>query len=426
MSKTMQRRPSAEDPGRDIGSLAKPVPALSSEDRAGQVARRFEIDCLTSAFAILRDRRPVGLIDRLGFMSRFATRYGRDLYANKPIARMMEADPLILKGTTPIEQASQQLFQQKPSALRTGFIVVDDERRYLGIVTGLDLLQALAGSLTASNQQLRDARDSLVQSEKMAALGALVAGVAHEVNTPIGSALTAATAFEERARAFAAIAGGGAIRRSDIDRFVTGALEAVGHVQSNIRRASDLITGFKQIAVDQTCDQPRCFDLRRCLDDVLMTLQPQMRKASVGHSLYCPDGLEIEGYPGALTQIVSNLIMNALMHAFAEGTDNRITVVAALTETIEGSTATVHLSVADNGCGIPEEIRPRIFDPFFTTRRGSGGSGLGLHIVYNLVTQRLGGSIAAEDVEGGGTRFVLSWPAARRQSADHPGSVLTR
>jgi signal transduction histidine kinase len=391
-----------------VRSLRRSAPAIPPDTLGKQVARLFEEDRAVPAFAVLRGRSPVGLIDRLGFMSRFAARYGRDLFGNKPITQMMDRDPLIVDAALTVDAVSRRLFTQKPKALHTGFIVTEDGA-YAGIVTGIDLLQAVAHSLATTNEHLREAQASLVQSEKMAALGALVAGVAHEINTPIGSALTAATAFGERAKSFGALAGGGSIRRTDIDRFVGAALEASDYMQANIRRASELITGFKQIAVDQTSDERRPFRLAQCLDDVMLSLNPRLRKEAVAVVLSCPPDLELDSYPGAVAQVLTNLVMNAVAHAFgpamADDYPRRVTVAVA---PLAGDA--LELVVADNGGGVPADVQPRVFDPFFTTRRGQGGTGLGLHIVYNLLAQRLGGGIRVEDAEGGGARFVAWLP----------------
>ncbi len=395
-----------------VRSLRRPAPAIPPETLGKQVARLFEEDRSVPAFAVLRGRSPVGLIDRLGFMSRFAARYGRDLFGHKPITQMMDRDPLIVDAALTVDEVSRRLFTQNPKALHTGFIVTEDGA-YAGIVTGIDLLQAVAHSLATTNEHLREAQASLVQSEKMAALGALVAGVAHEINTPIGSALTAATAFGERAKSFGALAGGGSIRRTDIDRFVGAALEASDYMEANIRRASELITGFKQIAVDQTSDERRPFRLAQCLDDVMLSLNPRLRKEAVAVALTCPPDLELDSYPGAVAQVLTNLVMNAVAHAFAPGpggawTDGRPRRMTITVEPLAGDA--LELVVADNGGGVPADVQPRVFDPFFTTRRGQGGTGLGLHIVYNLLAQRLGGGIRVEDAEGGGARFVAWLP----------------
>lgn len=393
-------------PGR---VLCLELPTVAPELTGAQVAHLFEQHDGAPAFAVTVGRRPVGLVDRLGFMSRFASLYGRDLYGRRPVTHLMDPDPLAVEIDLPLERISYRVFATKPKALQTGFILLDGGA-YAGIAAGIDLLRTVAESLEASNETLRRTQAELIQSEKMAALGGLVAGIAHEINTPIGSALTAATAFGERAQDFACAASGGSIRRSEIDRFVGAALQAVEYTEVNIRRASELISGFKQIAVDQTSDERRGFQLRQGLDDVLLSLQPRLRKDGIAVATDCPPGIELDSYPGAIAQIVTNLVLNAVLHAFdAElraQRDPLVTVTAAVIEP-----GRVRLTVADNGRGIPERHLPRIFDPFFTTRRGSGGTGLGLHIVYNLVTQRLGGTIAVESTRRG-TAFTVTLPVA--------------
>lgn len=386
------------------GSLRRESRALPPDMPNVEVAALFESDPDIPAFAIVDNGAPVGIIDRLGFMSRFAARYGRDMFAKKPISRLMDAEPLIVDSAAPIDAAAQLIFTNKPKALTTGFILTSGGR-FDGVASGLDLLQGLARSLAAVNERLVMTQDTLVQSEKMAALGALVAGVAHEVNTPVGSALTAATAFAERVQGFAELASGGKIRRSDIDRFVASALEATHLMQSNIGRAAKLIAGFKQVAVDQSDDARRRFNLRRLLEDVLLSLSPRLRKENVSVSLECAENIECDGYPGALAQIVSNLVMNALAHAFEGSTDRR---VALRVSAADGDSFL--LTVTDNGRGVPAAIKPRVFDPFFTTKRGVGGSGLGLHIVYNLAVRRLGGAVAVADAKPSGAAFVLRLP----------------
>lgn len=394
-------------PGR---VLCLELPTVAPELTGAQVAHMFERHADAPAFAVVAGSRPVGLIDRLGFMSRFASLYGRDLYGRRPVTHLMDPDPLAVEIDLPLERISYRVFATKPKALQTGFILLDGGG-YAGIAAGIDLLRAVAESLEASNATLRQTQAELIQSEKMAALGGLVAGIAHEINTPIGSALTAATAFGERAQAFARAAAGGSIRRSEIDRFVGAALQAVEYTEVNIRRAGELINSFKQVAVDQTSDERRAFHLRQCLDDVLLSLQPRLRKDGIAVAVECPTAIELDSYPGAIAQIVTNLVLNAVVHAFDEELRAQRRPAVTVTAAAATEPGRVCLTVADNGRGIPERHLSRIFDPFFTTRRGSGGTGLGLHIVYNLVTQRLGGTIGVESTRKGAV-FTVTLPEA--------------
>jgi ammonium transporter len=252
---------------------------------------------------------------------------------------------------------------------------------------------------------LRAAQDTLVESEKMASLGGLVAGVAHEINTPVGIVLTAATHLAEKTQGLRALFDQGIIRKSDFSDYLSTAVEATSMMVSNITRAADLIQSFKQVAVDQSSDNRRVFDLRAYLSDVLPSLGPALRKTKHALELHCPENLRLDSYPGALSQVVTNLVMNALTHAFPDERAGAITL--AVTPDAPGW---IRLTFADDGVGIPKEHLKRVFDPFFTTRRGEGGSGLGLNIVYNIITRTLGGRITLSSKENEGTTFTVFLP----------------
>lgn len=262
--------------------------------------------------------------------------------------------------------------------------------------------------LALTLERLRQAQAQLVQSEKLASLGALVAGVAHEINTPVGVGVTAASTLQAKAAQLQALHDGGNMRRSDLDRFIGVATESTRIILTNLHRAADLIQSFKQVAVDQSSGERRHFELKGYLDEVLLSLGPRLRKGGHAVSVDCPDGLFVDSYPGALAQIVTNLCSNSLMHAYAAGERGHIALA------VRQDGPWIELRYRDDGCGIPPENLPRVFDPFFTTRRGSGGSGLGMHIVYNLVTQMLGGSIELHSTPGQGVDFHVRFPAAAR------------
>jgi len=251
---------------------------------------------------------------------------------------------------------------------------------------------------------LEQAQHELLQREKLAALGALVAGIAHELNTPIGNSVTAASALHDQTHSFAEQLKDG-ITRSALDRFVDGAQLASDIVLRNLQRAAELVTSFKHVAVDQTSDQRRDFSLNEVVSETLLTLGPGIRKS--GHDVIrqSSDDVTMDSYPGALSQIIANLVNNAFLHAFEDKAHGTVCI-----ETSPLGDDEVILVVSDDGCGIAAEHIDRIFNPFFTTRLGSGGSGLGLHIAYNQVTGMLGGKIRAESTPGQGTRFVLTMP----------------
>jgi signal transduction histidine kinase/streptogramin lyase len=253
--------------------------------------------------------------------------------------------------------------------------------------------------------RLKLAQSQLVQSEKMASLGSLVAGVAHEINTPVGVGVTAASTLQEWARRLQAQHNEGKLTRSDLERFIALAGDSTQILMTNLQRAAELIRSFKQVAVDQSSGERRRFRLKAYLDEILLSLMPRMTRTGHTVTVDCPADLELDSYPGALAQIVTNLITNSLVHAFPDGRRGHIGISA------REEPGGIVLRYGDNGVGIPPENLRKIYDPFFTTRRGTGGSGLGMHIVYNLVTQRLGGTITATSNVGEGTIFEVRFPA---------------
>ena len=255
--------------------------------------------------------------------------------------------------------------------------------------------------------EVQRAQKQLVEAEKMAALGSLVAGVAHEINTPVGTALTASTLLDQRTREFGELIAAGQIRKTDLTRYMNLARETAGLVLSNINRAAELIQSFKQVAVDQTSAERRVFNLGSYLEEIVTSLSPNLRKVEATVDVICDPSIEIDSYPGALAQVMTNLVMNALNHAFDNKRGGLITIRA---ERLGNDR--IRIFFQDNGKGMPLELLACIFDPFFTTKRGAGGTGLGMHIVYNLVTQQLGGSIVAHSVVGEGTTFTLETQAS--------------
>ncbi|WP_247896285.1 ATP-binding protein [Azospirillum argentinense] len=254
-------------------------------------------------------------------------------------------------------------------------------------------------------RDLKEAQAHLIQSEKMAALGSLVAGVAHEINTPIGIALTGASLVAERTRVIRRDFEAGTLRRPDFADFLDMAGEAAQLMLLNIDRAAQLIQSFKQIAVDQASEERRVFDLRDYIDEVLRSLGVRIKRAAHGVEVDCPADLLIDGYPGALSQVLTNLVMNSIIHGYAPGQHGTLRVAARAVGGDE-----VELVYADDGRGIPSELHGKVFEPFFTTSRGTGGSGLGLNIVYNIATRRLRGRIALDSAPGRGAAFTLRFP----------------
>lgn len=257
--------------------------------------------------------------------------------------------------------------------------------------------------------ELRDTQASLVLAEKMASLGSLVAGMSHEISTPLGIGVSAASHLAEEIAKLATQFQDDQLKRGDLQDFIESAAEAIRIMQSNLGRAARLIQAFKQVSADQTTDEIRSFDLGDYLREIMLSLAPVLRNTSHRVEIDCPDQLTVRSRPGAIGQIITNLVMNALQHAF-EAVESGI-IRIRVTQPRLGR---VSIEFSDNGQGIAAEFLPRVFDPFFTTKRGTGGTGLGLHIVYNLVSQVLGGTIAVSSREGEGTRFTINFPQDMR------------
>ncbi|MBI9100169.1 MAG: hybrid sensor histidine kinase/response regulator [Spirochaetaceae bacterium] len=256
--------------------------------------------------------------------------------------------------------------------------------------------------LESSIKVIKEAQAKLVQSEKMAALGGLVAGVAHEINTPVGVGITAASHMETATKDFEKLFVSQQMKKSDLQNFLITTKEASRILLTNLTRAAQLIQGFKQVSVDQNTGSRRVFDFKEYIDKILMSLHPKIKMTKHQIIVNCPDKLMIDTFPGAISQILTNLIMNSLTHGFSENDEGTITI------TTEEKPEFLEVMYHDDGTGIDEENISHVFDPFFTTKRTSGGTGLGMNIVYNLVTQKLGGQIRCESLEGEGTRFFFT------------------
>jgi len=264
-------------------------------------------------------------------------------------------------------------------------------------------LEQAKAELERSLDELSRTQEELILSEKLAALGGLVAGVAHEINTPLGIGVTASSFLADRIAELEEAFTQGVLKKSDLERFLADAGDSSASIQANLGRAAGLISSFKQVAADQSSELPRLFNLRNYVDEVLLSLGPRYR--NTGHTVenLCQD-VELYSYPGALVQIIANLLDNSLTHAFGPGKAGHIRIDGRA----EGDN--VIFIFSDDGAGIPESIRDRIFEPFVTTRRGSGGTGLGLHIVFNIVNKVLGGTIRLSTGPDEGTAFTVSIP----------------
>lgn len=264
--------------------------------------------------------------------------------------------------------------------------------------------------LLSTLEKLHQFQGQLVESEKMASLGDMVAGVAHEVNTPIGLGVTASTLLGDRLKEIQQAFENKTLKSSQLKRFLSESSENVGIVYRNLNRAADLISNFKKVAVDQSSEQDRLINVKELIDEVLFTLAPQLKHKPVDIRVDCPNDLEVISKPGPLHQIFTNLIVNSLIHGFEEMDSGVIQINIML---LSGQ---LHCNYKDNGKGVAPALKHKIFDPFITTKRGEGGSGLGLHLVYNLVTQALGGNIVFDTELTSGVIFDINFPVDLQQN----------
>lgn len=258
--------------------------------------------------------------------------------------------------------------------------------------------------LEGTLEQLRASQDSLASSEAKATLSLLVASVSHELGTPLGNSVMAASTLAEQAAVFQGLVDAGTMKKSDFMAFLATVREGTGIIQKNLTRANDLLGHFRQVAADQASEQRRVFDLADTVSEILHTLKPSLKRYPHRVVLEIEAGIRMDSQPGALGQVVINLINNAYLHAFENIPSGLLNVRA------HASASRVHMVVSDNGNGIEPDNMSRLFEPFFSTKIGQGGTGLGLAIVHNLVVKTLGGEIRVSSVPGQGTQFDIELP----------------
>jgi len=254
--------------------------------------------------------------------------------------------------------------------------------------------------------EIRRAQEELARAERLSSLGVMIAGLAHEINTPIGIGMTAATHLLGNVQAIRDKAEARTMTRTDWSNFMADAETSADILSKNLRRAGDLVRSFRRLSADQVADVRDRLDIGDHIREVLSSLEPELRRHPQPVSVDCPPGLVIETYPGAISQIVVNLVMNSLIHAFPDKRPGSMRFAAARDE------AGLVLRYEDDGVGVDDEVARRLFEPFFTTKRAQGGTGLGLSVVHALVTQRLKGTIEARKRTGGGLEFEIHLPVA--------------
>ncbi len=258
--------------------------------------------------------------------------------------------------------------------------------------------------LNFSLETLQNAQDQLVQSEKMAALGELVAGVAHEINTPVGVGVTAASFLDVKTNDIKKLFDSGDLKKSDLEKYIQVVGEVSHSILINMERAAELISSFKQVAVDQSSQTRRVFNLKEYIGEILLSLGPKFNKTDHSVEVICDTGIELNSYPGAVSQIVNNLIMNSLIHGFESISSGKICL------DIQKDEDGIVFVYTDDGKGMTADQLSKTFDPFYTTRRGKDGTGLGMSIIFNLVTQTLNGSIVCDSSEGNGVCVTMRIP----------------
>ena len=271
--------------------------------------------------------------------------------------------------------------------------------------------------LTQAIDKLQTMQSYLVESAKMASLGNLVAGIAHEINTPVGIGLTASSHLQEITKEFNHLCTHGTPRREDLTDYLKELHEVSTIIFKNLGRAGKLIQSFKQVSSDQSSEMGRVFNLKKYLEEILLSMHPQLKKSNHQITLTCHEKLTLNGFPGAFSQVVSNLIMNSVIHAYNSTDQGNI----AISLTVQDRH--ILLLYTDDGKGMPPNVVAKIFDPFFTTKRGHGGTGLGLHIVYNIVTQQFKGTISCESQIGVGTTFRIRLPLLKEDLLIETGTI---
>jgi PAS domain S-box-containing protein len=266
-------------------------------------------------------------------------------------------------------------------------------------------LRSAKDAAEAALRNLRETQNSLIEAEKLAALGRLVAGVAHEINNPLGTALTVASTMEQKSKLFASQAALGTLKRSSLNEYVEAVRDGSSQLLESLNRAAGLILSFKQVAADRNNSDLRAFDLGELIDQVALGLRPALPKNIVTLDVQCQPNLAMNSYPGSVGQVLTNLFLNSIAHAYPDNDPGTIDIKVSAAGAND-----VEIVFADDGCGMSPDVRRQAFDPFFTTRRHLGCTGLGLHIVYSVVTDRLGGRLRLKSEPEKGTEMTILLP----------------
>lgn len=400
--------------GRKVGSVKLALSTLQASQRAEATQRKILwrtliglISSLLLTLIVLQWRlvRPIEYLKR----------------ASGRLANQALDEPIRLQRGDELGQLAQSMEATRASLARAFSELAASQQALREHADGLELRVAeRTHELAESNQHLSEvienlsrAQHELIEADRLASLGRMVAGIAHELNTPLGSCLTMVSTLLDHHRMLGQAMLAGGLRRSQLDEFLATVGEGLHIAERNVNRAVEMVDKFRQVAVDQTSEQRRRFDLAVFAAELQMTLSPNFKRTAFKVHSDVPPGLVLDSFPGPLGQVISNLQLNALIHAFDERSEGNIWLSARALDDDR-----VRISLRDDGVGMSAAVREHIFDPFFTTRLGRGGSGLGLAIAYNIVTGMLGGRISVNSQPGQGAEFVLDIPRVAPVSGD--------
>jgi signal transduction histidine kinase len=331
---------------------------------------------------------------------------GQQIWVNVTLTPILGADGKVSKivsidaDITPMKKAEMEILAQKQE-IEEQRDQLQDQTDY--VLEQKDELERQKEHLDQTLEVLQRTQKKLVDSEKMAALGSLVAGVAHEVNTPVGIGIAASSSMVTKTELLEESFTSKKMTMSDLQSYLETTKQACELIFSNLNRTAELVKSFKQVSVDNMTEQKRTFNFLEYLNDIIRSLGPKIKSRPVKMILDCPDNIVITSYPGSYYQIITNFINNSLMHAFAEHEEGEMKISVFIENEI------FKIIYTDNGKGIPKENLPKVFDPFFTTNM-QVGTGLGMNITYNIITQHLGGEIILESTDGEGVKFTVTIP----------------
>jgi len=307
--------------------------------------------------------------------------------------------------TRPLDKITKNIQKLDLHNLSSHQQIEYDRRKNNEITILSKAFNQMLNNLEKNLAKLQDTQKHLLQSEKMVALGGMVAGVAHEINTPVGMALTGITHLYEETKRLEKLYKNDEMTQEDFEEYLKTSFELNKSIQINLNKAAELVKSFKQVAVDQTSGEIRTFKLKEYINEILLSLHNKLKKTKIKVEVDIDENIIIKANPGHYSQIITNFVMNSLIHGFKKDEEGIIKIKAFV-----NTSDNLVIEYSDTGKGIPDNLKDKIFDPFFTTNREGGGSGLGMSIIYNLITSSLQGTITLGNNEPRGVKFVINVP----------------